>query len=99
LIFANAAVELDYARVPRGYVAEWSTFDNTTQRTERFAETSSASTVVAAPPSLPRGESAFVKVDISAVGSVHTSWARPVSAYFRHDHGGWKLVGLERIGE
>lgn len=99
LTFANAAVEADYARVPRGYVAQWSTFDNATRRTERFAETSSASTMVAAPRSLPRGEGAFVKVDINAVDSVHASWATPVSAYFRHDHGGWKLVGLERNGE
>ena len=49
-----------------------------------------------APASLPVADYAFVRVDLSAVGSSHTSWATPVSAYFCRRAGQWVLVGLER---
>jgi hypothetical protein len=99
LTFTNAAVEADFARVPRGYQAAWSTFDNATHEAQLFNETSAASAQVPAPEDLPRTKGSFVKVEVNAMGTVHTAWEKPVSAYFRLDQGGWKLVGFERLAE
>jgi hypothetical protein len=99
LAFENAAVEADFARIPRGYRAVWLKFDNTTHHAEVFGESSAAGTELQAPESLPRESGAFVKVELHAVGSAHASWEKPANAYFRLDQGGWKLVGFERMAE
>jgi hypothetical protein len=52
---------------------------------------------VQAPALLPRLDGAFLKVELSAVGSAEPSWERPVHAYFRLREGGWRLVGFERV--
>jgi hypothetical protein len=96
LTFANAAVDNNFARVPRGYRALWSTFDNTTGATKLIGETSDVVAVLHAPAGIPQTEGAFVKVDLSAIDS-QRSWEEPVSAYFRREDGRWKLVGFERI--
>lgn len=98
LRFRNAAVDGDFARVPRGYRAVWSGFDNTTGTARPFGETSAA-TAHQAPAILPRAEGAFVKVDLSADGSSYAAWTTPVTAYFRLGQGSWKLVGFERMTE
>lgn len=98
LRFGNAAVDGDFARVPRGYRAVWSRFDNTTGTTRPFGETSAA-TAHQAPGILPRAEGAFVKVDLRADGSSYAAWTTPVTAYFRLGQGSWKLVGFERMTE
>ena len=45
---------------------------------------------------LPTAAGAFVRVDISALGT-DPSWAVPVHAYFRRIGDGWRLVGFERL--
>ncbi|OGD21496.1 MAG: hypothetical protein A2W03_12055 [Candidatus Aminicenantes bacterium RBG_16_63_16] len=95
LTFANAAVDNDFARAPRGYRAIWSTFDNTTGATKLVGETSDVVSELCAPVGIPRTKGAFIKVDLSAMSS-HRSWAEPVSAYFRRGDGEWKLVGFDR---
>jgi hypothetical protein len=99
LAFTNAAVDGDFAKAPRGYRAVWSTFDNATGATERIGETSNTTTYLAAPAGLPRGDAAFLKVALSAIGTSYPSWATPVDAYFQLRHGAWRLVGFERIQE
>jgi hypothetical protein len=98
LTFNNAAVEADFARVPRGYRAVWSAFDNATREVELLGETSSPTSQLPS-PGLPRGEGMFVKVDMSAVGTAYAAWATPASAYFRLGQGRWSLVGFERTAE
>ena len=99
LTFRNAAVEADVARMPREYRAAWSKFDNATHEATLIGETSAPTSQLQAPAGLPRSEGAFVKVELSALGSAHAAWAKPASAYFRLSQGGWKLVGFERTAE
>jgi hypothetical protein len=99
LTFKNAAVDADVARMPRGYHAAWSTFDNTTRETALIGETSAATPQLQAPAGLPRNEGAFLKIDLSAVGAGYAAWSKPVSAYFRLGSSGWSLVGFERTAE
>ena len=99
LTFKNLAVDTDVARMPRGYRAAWSTFDNTTHEAKLIGETSAATPQIQAPAGLPRYEGAFVKVELSALGSAYAAWAKPASAYFRLDRSGWNLVGFERMAE
>jgi len=96
LTFRNAAVDADFARIPDGYRAVWSTFDNTTGTTVRFAETTSATTQFDVPANLPTVTGSYMKVELSAIGGAHASWAKPVHAYFRLLDGTWRLVGFER---
>ena len=49
LTFRNAAVEADVARIPRGYRAAWSTFDNTTHEATLMGETSADTAQLQAP--------------------------------------------------
>jgi len=99
LTFKNVAVDTDVARMPRGYRASWSTFDNTTHEAALMGETSAATSQIQAPAGLPRNQGAFVKVELNAFGSAHAAWGKPASAYFRLDRGGWNLVGFERMAE
>ena len=99
LTFKNAAVDADVARMPRGYHAVWATFDNTTRETSLIGESSAATPELQAPAGLPRDEGAFVKIDLSAVGTGYAAWSKPVSAYFRLGRSGWSLVGFERMAE
>jgi hypothetical protein len=96
LVFRNAAVDADFARIPEGYRAVWSTFDNATGETTRIAETTSRETTMQI-AGLPSGLGVFIKVDLSAIGGANESWNKPVHAYFRHVDGGWRLVGFERL--
>ena len=97
--FRNAAVDADFARAPQGYRAVWSTFDNTTGKTELLGASSAAIPHLEAPARLPRVDGAIVKVELNAVGSSYTAWARPAGAFFRLGQDGWKLVGFERTLE
>ncbi|HEX6642204.1 MAG TPA: hypothetical protein VF215_13880, partial [Thermoanaerobaculia bacterium] len=99
LTFTNAAVEADVARMPREYVASWSRFDNTTHEATLIGETSAPTPQLRAPAGLPAAEGGFLKVELSALGSAHPAWAKPASAYFQLTHGGWRLVGFERVPE
>jgi len=99
ITFGNAAVDGDFARIPDGYRAVWSTFDNAIGIARRIAETSSMTTTIEAPKGLSRGEGTFVKVELSAIGGMYPSWGVPVTAYFRIQSGSWRLVGFERMPE
>ena len=59
----------------------------------------SAVTTLAAPDGLPTAPGSYVAVEITADGTEHESWRVPVTAYFRRQADGWKLVGLERLPE
>jgi len=97
LTFRNAAVDADMAKIPAGYQAVWSTFDNATGTTKRIGETSGRTTRILAPAGLPAIAGAFVRVELSSVGAAFQSWAKPVHAYFRSQEDGWRLVGFERM--
>jgi len=99
LTFTNAAVDADVARVPAGYRAVWSTFDNMTGVSSRFGESTGRTTLVVAPANLPQPNGLFIQVSLSATGAPHPSWEKPVHAFFRKGSGGWRLVGLERVPE
>ena len=81
LTFENAAVAGGVAQGPVSYRAAWMTFDNATGATKPIAETTSATTTIAAPNGLP--PSGFVAVDIAAESAAHPQWKQPVRAYFR----------------
>lgn len=96
LRFANAAVDAKVAAPPKGYKADWFTFDNATGDTSPISSTTAEGADLPV-PTLPSAADAFVKVEISATGAEQASWATPVSAYFRRAANGWKLVGFERM--
>lgn len=97
LAFGNAAVDADFVHAPAGYRALWSTFDNATRTTTRLGDTTGSTTSLLAPGGLPRIEGTFIKVSLSAMGTLQASWQTPVDVYFRLRNGAWNLVGLERI--
>jgi hypothetical protein len=97
LTFGNAAVQTRFAMPPDSYKAVWFNFDNATGQTTRIGETTGRDERMQAPPQLPAVEGAFVKVELSAASAKYPTWAQPVSAYFRRQAGGWKLVGFERL--
>lgn len=99
LTFRNAAVDADVARAPRMYHAVWLGFDNATQSDRFMGTTSSPSTYMRAPASLPTREGAFVKVELSSTSPDHAPWVNPVHAYFRLRGGAWQLAGFERVPE
>jgi hypothetical protein len=97
--FDNAAVSADVAKRPDSYHAAWFEFDNATGDTRPLGETSSTTTIVEAPAGLPTAIGTYVAVDLSADGTEHGSWRRPVRTYFRRQSDGWQLVGVERMPE
>jgi hypothetical protein len=99
LTFVNAAVDADVARIPFGYRAVWSRFDNATRASEKVGETSDRIPSIRAPHGLPQQEGVLIKVEISAAGSMYPTWETPVDAYFRRLDGPWKLIGFERMPE
>lgn len=98
LTFGNAAVDAKVAKAPQGYKADWFSFENATGASKPIATTNGDGPSLKA-PSLPTAADAFVRVDISAVGSEHQTWATPVSAFFRRTGDRWKLVGFERLAD
>jgi hypothetical protein len=95
LTVENAAVSGGVAQGAVSYRASWMTFDNTTGATKPLSETQSTTTTIPAPAGLP--STGFVAVDIAADSATYPTWKQPVRAFFRHDGGSWKLVGLERM--
>ena len=96
LTFRNAAVLAGTADAPPQYRAQWYEFNNETGTSTGLGDTGGRVPEVIAPTSLPLADNAFVRIDISAVSSSHTSWAMPITAYFCRRAGQWILVGLER---
>jgi hypothetical protein len=96
LTFANAAVDTKTAPAPKGYRAEWFTFDNATGTANALATTEAEGTTLAV-PFLPTAPDTFIRVNIAAVGADREAWAVPVSAYFRRKAESWTLVGFERL--
>jgi hypothetical protein len=94
--FRNAAVQHAASTAPAGYKAEWYRFNNTTGELRRIGETQASGERIAA-PELPSDAGVYIRVDLSATGGAHPSWASPVHAYFRQAADGWKLVGFERM--
>lgn len=106
LTFTNAAVKYGFAKSPAKYTAVWNRFDNETGNVERVGQTEGTGERLTAPegaltrtrPESTRpGGGMFIRVDISAQGGAHPSWASPVHAYFRNTADGWKLVGFDRL--
>jgi hypothetical protein len=46
---------------------------------------------------LPTAVDGIVRVDVAAIGGADPSWQVPVSAYFRRNNTGWRLVGFDRL--
>ncbi|HEX6163162.1 MAG TPA: hypothetical protein VFZ31_07345 [Vicinamibacterales bacterium] len=92
LSFRNAAVDAAVADRAPGYRALWYTFDNKSNKATLIATTEETQSPMLMPP-MPASD--YIQVDISAVGGPEP-WAKPVSAYFRRNSGGWTLVGFER---
>ena len=99
LTVENAAVAAGFAQAPTEYRAIWSRFDNATGAVQRIAETRSATTTMTPPHDLPAATGTFLEIDISAAHAGHPSWGQPVRTFFRRAATGWRLVGLERLGE
>ncbi|MCC7415606.1 MAG: hypothetical protein IT176_00585 [Acidobacteria bacterium] len=97
LSFRNAAVDADVARAPEAYHIVWSAFDNATGASAVLGETVARSARVKAPADLPHAPGTFIKIELSAIGGTHASWASPVHTYFRRGPAGWALVGFERM--
>ena len=99
LSFRNAAVDAGVAQAPReGYFLSWSQFDNATGAETPLGSLSVAEGAQAnAPGLLPGALGAFVKVAISARGTGHAVWTRPIDVYFRRIADGWSLVGVDRV--
>jgi hypothetical protein len=38
----------------------------------------------------------YAAVTIVSRHAAHPAWAKPLTAYFRREGGGWKTVGLDR---
>ncbi|MGE0450484.1 MAG: hypothetical protein AB7Q29_12995 [Vicinamibacterales bacterium] len=96
LTFRNAAVDADVARAPRQYEAVWSRFDNATGRTRTIGTTTSTTTRMQAPATLPTEDGSFIHLRLGSDGSGIASWSTPVHAYFQRRRGAWALVGFER---
>jgi hypothetical protein len=94
LTFRNAAVDARAAGPPRAYNVRWYTFDNTTGATTSLGATEASGSPMTA-PTLP--QTAFLKVELRAIGAPVPAWEQPVAVYFRSRAGGWSLVGFERI--
>ena len=92
LSFRNAAADAAVADRAPGYRALWYTFDNEADTATLIATTEGTQSPMVMPP-MPASD--YIKVDLSAVGGPE-AWARPVSAYFHRNSGGWRLVGFER---
>jgi hypothetical protein len=92
LSFHNIAVQAGVAAPPDGYRVSWSVLDNATGMSRSLGESSG----LQAPTGLPDQPGQLVGAAIRANGGGHPGWEHPVQAYFRLDHGEWKLVGLER---
>lgn len=97
LTFGNAAVQHRAADAPSGYKAEWHRFNNLTGEVQRIGATESTGERMTMPEGAPTENGTYVRVDISATGGPHPSWASPVHAYFRRTGDAWKLVGFERM--
>jgi hypothetical protein len=100
LTFQNAAVDAGFAEAPAEYRAAWLRFDNATGQTRPLAETRSATPSMPAPAELTSiATGGFVEIDLAAESTAHPSWNVPIRTHFRRTADGWKLVGLERLGD
>jgi hypothetical protein len=97
LTFGNAAVDANLAKAPAGYLTRWHAFDNATHESRLIGESQAAAGRVRPPASLNAGAGSYIRVEISATGAPHPSWAIPVNTYFLRTSSGWRLVGLERL--
>jgi hypothetical protein len=96
LTFGNAAVNAGFAKSPESYTVKWYNFNNETGESTLIGETTGTTEQIKAPERLPT-ESAYIKVEISAMSKEHPSWRTPVSTYFVRQSPLRKLVGLERM--
>jgi hypothetical protein len=99
LTFENAAVNAKFADAPReGYLARWYRFDNSNGTAIQIGlPVISQGLKITAPEGIPSGDGEFIKVEVAAVNSPHSSWSVPVQIYFRRLADGWKLVGMQRM--
>ena len=100
LEFRNAAVDAGVAVAPAGgYRIEWASFDNATGDARSIAPPgTSAQTTLPAPGLLPETAGAMVRIRVAANAPAPEAWQHPIDAYFRKMPPGWRLVGLERLG-
>ena len=96
LTFGNAAVNAGFAKAPESYTVKWYNLNNETGESTLIGETTGTTGQIKAPEGLPT-ESAYVKVEISAMSKEYPSWQTPLSTYFVRQSPSWKLVGLERM--
>jgi hypothetical protein len=99
LTFENAAVKAGVAKEPSSYTATWSVFNNSNGETSPLGETNSSNEQMVAPSGLPSKVGSFVQAEVKAIGGPNPSWEKPLRVTFRRLEHGWKLVGLERLGD
>jgi hypothetical protein len=99
LTFENAAVKAGVAQPAGAAAASWFNFDNNTGATTPLGETQGSGDRINAPSGLPKTPGGYILAEVRITGSPHESWSKPVRAFFRRTNDGWKLVGLERMGE
>jgi hypothetical protein len=96
LTFRNAAVDAGVAPPPSEYLIAWKDFDNATGTTSDLGVTTTRATSVAAPVHLGSAAGSNLWVGVSAIGGP-VSWTAPAHAVFRRTHGGWRLIGFQRV--
>ena len=95
LTFRNAAVDARAAAPADGYELSWSAFDNTAATTVGAPVTMRVAEGRAMLPESLRA-APFLSVAIRTAHPRYPAWATAVTAYFRRDAAGWRLVGLDR---
>ena len=100
LTFDNAAVSHLVATAPSHYELSWAWFDNQSHTVTPFGETIRVRQPRASAPRELAGhrhDSCYVRLEVRAINPEHGTSGTPVHVFFRHDHDGWKTVGLDRL--
>jgi hypothetical protein len=101
LTFGNGAVGARVASPPTEYRIRWSRFDNTTDTaTPEGDEVVVTQPRAQAPAALVGAQGPeFLQVQVAATHREFPAWSKPVTAHFRREATGWRLVGLNRHGD
>jgi hypothetical protein len=98
LTFGNAAVDRGLASPSASYVLRWSGFDPVLGTPiEPVTEVRSSEVKARAPESLAGRDE--ITVEIVTNHTDFPVWQEPVRVYFRRVPGGWRTIGIDRMGK
>jgi hypothetical protein len=96
LTFGNAAIDAGAATPEASYALRWTRFDNAADTHEAVGAEIAVNEPRAQAPSDVLSAGDYAAVTIVSRHAAHPAWAKPLTAYFRREGGGWKTVGLDR---